>query len=156
MERKSNIEITGMGIVTSIGQGVTAFKEALFSGKTQFDYLKRSGREGAKPFIGAEIPEVDVRSLLPEYSSLLRTASWSGQIATLAVSEAWQDAQLVNGKVNPERIGLVVGGSNVQQRHQQEIWQRYQSRPQFLRPTYGLTVWDTDIMGLLSQCFHIQ
>ncbi|NEP82869.1 MAG: polyketide beta-ketoacyl:ACP synthase [Okeania sp. SIO3B3] len=39
---------------------------------------------------------------------------------------------------------------------QQEIWQRYQSRPQFLRPTYGLTVWDTDIMGLLSQCFHIQ
>lgn len=156
MERKSNIEITGMGIVTSIGQGVTAFKEALFSGKTQFDYLKRPGREGAKPFIGAEIPEVDVRSLLPEYSSILRTASWSGQIATLAVSEAWQNAKLVNSNVNPERIGLVVGGSNVQQRHQQEIWQRYQSRPQFLRPTYGLTVWDTDIMGLLSQCFHVQ
>ncbi|NEP57567.1 MAG: polyketide beta-ketoacyl:ACP synthase [Symploca sp. SIO2G7] len=153
---KINIEITGMGVVTSIGQGVTAFKEALLSGKTQFGYLKRPGRESGKPFLGAELPEIELKSLLPEQSRLLRTATWSSQIATLAVSEAWQDAKIGNGKVDPERIGLVIGGSNLQQRYQQQTWQRYQSRLEFLRPTYGLTVWDTDIMGLLSQCFQIQ
>ncbi|NEQ41943.1 MAG: polyketide beta-ketoacyl:ACP synthase, partial [Okeania sp. SIO3I5] len=35
-------------------------------------------------------------------------------------------------------------------------WQRYQSRPELIRPTYVLRVWDTDILGLLSQCFQIQ
>lgn len=150
------IKITGMGIITPIGQGVAAFTEALLSRKTQFGYLKRPGREAAKPFIGAELPEIDVRSLFPEKSGLLRTATWTSQIATMAVAEAWQDAQLNSSQVNPERIGLVIGGSNLQQRYQQQTWQRYQSRPEFIRPTYGLTVWDTDIIGMLSQCFQIQ
>ena len=151
----NDINITGMGIVTPIGQGVTPFREALLSGKTEFGYLQRPGRENpSKPFIGAELPEVDVRCLFPQYSGLLRSVTWTSQIAMVAVAEAWENAKLT--QVNPERIGLVIGGSNLQQRHQQQTWQRYQSRPEFIRPTYGMTVWDTDILGLLSQCFQIQ
>ena len=150
------IEITGMGIVSPIGQGIANFTQGLFSGKTQFGYLKKSGREGAQPFIGAELPDIDVKSLYPEHNSLLRTATWSGQIATIAVSEAWQDAQLTTGEIDPKRIGLVVGGSNLQQRYQQQTWERYRSNPEFLRPTYGVTFWDTDLIGLLSQSFDIQ
>ena len=77
-------------------------------------------------------------------------------VGTVAVAEAWQDAKLTSEQVNPERIGLVIGGSNFQQRYQQQTWQRYHSRLEFLRPTYGLTFWDTDTLGLLSQCFQIQ
>ncbi len=152
----SNIEITGMGIITSNGQGVAAFKEALLSGATQFAYLKQPGGESIKPFIGAEIPDIDVKTRFPEYSGLLRTATKSAQLAIVAVAEAWQDAKLTSSKVNPERVGLVVGGSNLQQRYQQQTWQRYNSRQEFIRPTYGLTFWDTDILGLISQCFQIQ
>lgn len=150
------IEITGMGIITSIGQTIADFQSALLAGKTQFSYLKRPGRKGSKSFIGAELPDINAQSKIPEYSGLLRSASWSTQIATMAVSEAWQDAQLSSYQFNPERIGIIVGGSNFQQRYQQQIWERYQSRPQFLRPTYGITLWDTDLMGLLSECFQIQ
>ena len=150
------IEITGMGIITSIGQTIADFQSALLAGKTQFGYLKRPGRKGSKSFIGAELPDINVQSKIPEYSGLLRSASWSTQIATMAVSEAWQDAQLSSYQFNPERIGIIVGGSNFQQRYQQQIWERYQSRPQFIRPTYGITLWDTDLMGLLSECFQIQ
>ena len=150
------IEITGMGIITSIGQTIADFQSALLAGKTQFGYLKRPGRKGSKLFIGAELPDINAQSKLPEYSGLLRSASWSTQIATMAVSEAWQDAKLSSYQFNPERIGIIVGGSNFQQRYQQQIWERYQSRPQFLRPTYGITLWDTDLMGLLSECFQIQ
>ena len=150
------IEITGMGIITSIGQGIAAFQSALFAGKTQFGYLKRPGRRGTKLFIGAELPDIAVESKFPEYSGLLRAASWSTQIAIMAVSEAFLDAQLSSSLVNPERVGIVVGGSNFQQRYQQQIFERYQSRPQFLRPTYGVTFWDTDLMGLLSECFQIK
>lgn len=152
----SNIEITGMGIITSIGQGIATFKDSLLSGKTQFGYLKQPGRESVKPFIGAELPDIDTQTLFSEYSGLLRTANKSAQVAIVAVAEAWQDAQLTSSQVNPERVGLVVGGSNLQQRYQQQTWQRYQSRQEFIRPTYGLTFWDTDILGLISQCFQIQ
>ena len=150
------IEITGMGIITSVGQTIADFQSALLAGKTQFGYLKRPGRKGSKLFIGAELPDINAQSKLSEYSGLLRSASWSTQIATMAVSEAWQDAKLSSYQFNPERIGIIVGGSNFQQRYQQQIWERYQSRPQFLRPTYGIALWDTDLMGLLSECFQIQ
>ncbi|MDJ1175529.1 beta-ketoacyl synthase N-terminal-like domain-containing protein [Roseofilum capinflatum] len=156
----TRINVTGMGVLTAIAQTIPDFTQALFEQKTAFGYLKRPGREGAEPFLGAELPDLDIQSKLPEHRGLLRTASWSSQVATLALSEAWQDAKLEtaisSGIVNPERIGLVVGGSNFQQRSQQELWQKYQSKPQFIRPTYGLTVWDTDMVGILSQCFPIR
>lgn len=151
-----SIEITGMGIVTAIGQEVAPFREALLSGKTQFCHLKKTGRENSQPFIGAELPDIDVKSKVPQYSRLLRSVTWSSHVGLLAVAEAWEDAKLTYSQVNPERIGLVIGGSNLQQRYQQQTWQRYQSRSEFIRPTYGLTVWDTDILGLLSQCFQIR
>ena len=144
-----------MGVVTPIGQNIPTFQKALFTGKTQFGYLKRPGREGSKPFLGAELPDIEARSILPQYGSLLRTASWSTQNAAIAVSEAWQDAKLSSNEVNPERIGIVVGGSNFQQRYQEQIWQRYAEKPEFLKPSYGVTFWDTDQVSLLSQCFQI-
>lgn len=156
----TQINVTGMGIITAIAQNLPDFKESLWAQKTAFGYLKRPGREGAEPFLGAELPDLDIQSAFPEYRGLLRTASWSSQVATLATSQAWEDAQLetaiASGAINPQRIALVVGGSNFQQRSQQQLWQKYQSKPQFMRPTYGLTVWDTDMVGILSQCFQIR
>ena len=154
------IKVTGMGIVTAIAQNVPDFTQALRDGKTAFGYLQRPGREGATPFLGAELPEIDIRSALPEHKGILRTAGWSSQVATLAVTQAWKDASLdgaiANGILERDRISLVVGGSNFEQRSQQQMWQKYRDRPQFIRPTYGLTVWDTDLVGILSQCFQIQ
>lgn len=156
----TRINVTGMGILTAIAQNIPDFTKSLWAQKTAFGYLKRSGREGAEPFLGAELPDIDIQSELPEHRGLLRTASWSSQVATLATAQAWKDAQLdtaiASGIIDPQRIGLVVGGSNFQQRSQQEFWQRYQSKPRFIRPTYGLTVWDTDMVGILSQCFPIR
>ena len=148
--------ITGLGIITSIGQGKAAFSSALFAGRTEFGYLKRAGRESTRPFIGAEISQLVTGNLLPKHKRLWRTASLSTKLALIATDEAWQDAQLDSKRVNPARIGLVVGGSNVQQRLQQQSWRRHESNPAFVSPTYGLTLWDTDLVGVLSQAFEIQ
>src|SRR5204862_10511 len=108
--------ITGVGITTAIGQGKASFTEALLAGRTAFGYLKRPGREGAQKFIGAEIATLATAALQPEHNRMLRNASLSTQLALLVALEAWQDAQLDAAHLNPERIGLVVGGSNFQQR----------------------------------------
>lgn len=148
--------ITGVGIATAIGQGKANFTEALLAGRTAFGYLQRPGREGTPPFIGAEIATLATNALLPEHNRMLRSASLSTQLALLVALEAWQDARLDTACLQPERIGLVIGGSNVQQREQVQLWQRYTTNPEFVSPSYGLALWDTDLVGVLSQALQIQ
>jgi malonyl-ACP decarboxylase len=64
------------------------------------------------------------------------------------------DAELDN--VAPERIGLVVGGSNLQQRDLVQVHDAYRGREQFLRPTYGMSFMDSDLCGLCTEAFGIR
>lgn len=156
--------ITGIGVLSAIGQGKASFTDALLTGKTAFDYLQRPGRQGAQKFIGAEMAPLSTAALPPEHQRLLRSASLSTQAALLVALEAWQDAGLPlslpaaldAAPLDRERLGLVIGGSNVQQREQVQTQQRHATSPQFVSPTYGLTLWDTDLLGVLSQALHIQ
>ena len=86
--------------------------------------------------------------------SMLRTASLSAKAALATAYEAWQDAGLSG--VAPERIGLWVGGSNLQQRELVQTQRQYVDRFQFLRPTYAMSFLDSDICGLCTEAFHIR
>jgi malonyl-ACP decarboxylase len=135
-------------------------------GKHRFDVLRRPGRQrplssleqetdsgqSVLPFLGSEIDVLSIPESIPK--SLLRTASFSGQVALATLHEAWQDAALE--KVVPERIGLVIGGSNVQQRALTQIYDTYRGREQFLRPTYGMSFMDSDLCGLCTEAFGIR
>lgn len=151
--------VTGLGITSAIGHGAADFTAALLAGKRNFAIMKRPGRQCsssdehlATSFIGAEIPSFVPPSAIP--SSILRTASLSGQVALATVHEAWHDARLQ--EVDPVRIGLVVGGSNVQQRELVRTHESYRDRPQFLRPSYGMSFMDSDISGMCSEVFGIK
>lgn len=108
--------------------------------------------EQAFGFIGAEIPALSIPESIPK--SALRTASFSGQVAVATLHEAWEEARLYD--VAPERIGLVVGGSNVQQRELIQTHDAYRGREQFLRPTYGMSFMDSDLCGLCTAVFGIR
>ncbi len=85
---------------------------------------------------------------------MLRTTSFSGQVALVTLLEAWNEANLA--KVEPHRIGLIVGGSNFQQRELIQTQEAYQNRLHFLRPTYGISFMDSDLCGLCTELFGIQ
>jgi malonyl-ACP decarboxylase len=149
------ILITGIGITTAIGQGQANFLAAILAGKHAFGKLNRPGRQLATteiPLIGCEIDDF----LLPDSISPkeLRTASLSAQVGLATLSEAWQDAKLDD--VNPCRIGLIVGGSNFQQRELVLTQEKYAPRAHFLRPSYGTTFLDSDICGLCTSYFSIK
>ena len=148
----SDIFVTGIGIVSAVGRGKAAFLGALLAGEQRFSVMERPGRQHATGFIGAEIPALDSPDRVAE--SVLRSASLSARVALSALAEAWQDAQLDD--LDPSRIGLVVGGSNLQQRELVLAHARYADKIHFLRPTYGLSFFDTDICGLCSAAFGIR
>lgn len=154
------VVVTGFGVTSAIGQGKAAFGQALFDGAHAFGVLRREGRQlpassndaAAPAFIGAEIDHLQVPDNLSR--RLLRTASWSAQVALATLHEAWHDARLDD--VDPQRIGLVVGGSNFQQRELMLARDSVGERPYFLKPSYGHGFMDTDLCGLCTEVFDIR
>src|SRR5437868_2155659 len=153
---QSGIVITGLGVTSPIGQGKADFIAALLEGQHKFDVMRRPGRQRPpaageqaqaadqiSPFLGAEIGALSMPQSIPQ--NLLRTASFSAQVAVATLHEAWNEARL--GELDPGRIGLVVGGSNFQQRELIQTHGTYRDRTQFVRPTYGMSFMDSDLCG---------
>ena len=160
---RDDLIVSGIGVTTSIGQGKDAFIAALLEGRQRFGVLARPGRQlpvqhgqaadsAPAAFIGAEIGDLEMPASVPK--SLLRTASFSGHVALATLHEAWHDAAL--DQVDPQRIGLVIGGSNFQQRELVQTHNAYRDRETFLRPTYGMGFMDSDLCGLCTEIFAIR
>jgi malonyl-ACP decarboxylase len=153
----SGILITGLGVISAIGQGKETFIAALLNGESRFDVMKRPGRQhhtesASTQFLGAEIASFSMPEIVP--GGIKRTASLTGQVALATLHEAWNDAALAD--VDPTRIGLVVGGSNLQQRELTQIHEAYREKPQFLRPVYALSFMDSDVCGMCTETFGIE
>lgn len=149
---RSELVFSGMGIVSPIGLGTDAFGAALMRGDHRFGVMQRPGRQTQdSAFLGAELPELS----LPDVPArVLRSCSLSGKAALAALGEAWRTARLE--AVAPDRIGLIIGGSNLQQRTLTLTHQKYADRTAFLRPTYAMTFLDSDLCGLCTDQYPIR
>jgi malonyl-ACP decarboxylase len=144
--------VTGIGVISAIGQGKDVFATALLDGKTAFEFMQRPGRQLESAYIGAEIREIMFSPDIAKQT--LRAASLPAQAALAVVQEAWTEARLSD--FDPCRIGLVVGGSNIQQRELTQVYEDYRGRTMFLRPTYALSFMDSDVCGFCTSHFGIR
>lgn len=145
--------VTGIGVATAFGYGKATLVEGLREPRPVFGELQRSGRQvpgRAAPFRGAEL--VDPPERLPP--RVARVTGFGGRVAVAVLAEAWEDAGLDD--LAPERIGLVIGGSNLDAREQMLTREAYAERMQYLLPSYGYTCFDTDLGGLCSSHFPIR
>ena len=145
--------ITGIGIVTPIGCGQGAVQRALLAGESAFGVMQRAGRQkGSSAFLGAEIASLDESEFVSR--TVPRSASWSSRVTIAVVSEAWRDAQLWD--LDPQRIGLIIGGSNLQQREIVATHDAFASRFEYLRPVYAQMFMDTDVCSICTEQFGIR
>jgi malonyl-ACP decarboxylase len=148
----SEVGITGLGVTSAVGQGKSAFIAALMQGKQSFDVMRRPGRQRDTAFLGAEISSLSYPDCLP--ARTIRSNSLPGQVAMATVHEAWHDSAL--DELDPSRIGLIIGGSNFQQREIVAMHEAYANRSKFLSPRYAMSFLDTDLCGLLTAEFGIR
>jgi len=148
----SRTAVTGIGVIAAIGQGKAAFLNALLEGKHAFDVMQRVGRQYKSSYIGAEIGKIAFSPSITQKT--LRACSLSAQAALVVLQEAWNEARLSD--VDPRRIGLIIGGSNLQQRELAQIQETYRESPVFLRPTYALSFMDSDLCGFCTAQFGIR
>jgi len=145
--------VTGIGVATAFGYGKAALLEGMLTPRSVFGPLQRPGRQlpdGQSLFRGAELAEPPAL-LAPRVA---RVTGFGGRVAVAVLAEAWQEAGLDD--VAPERIGLVVGGSNLQSRELLLTQQAYAERMAYLLPSHGYTCFDTDLCGLCCAEFPIR
>lgn len=99
------VVITGMGIVSPIGNTVETFWNNLKNGVSGIDFIKSIDTSNIEIKIAAEIKDFDAQALGLDASSARRSDKFT-QYALIAAKQAMEDSKLV---IDPERLGVYVG-----------------------------------------------
>ena len=77
------------------------------------------------------------------------------QVSAVVALQAWDSAGLHKRCPPGDRLGLVVGGSNLSSRYTEQQHSRFARNPAHLPPTYALHGQDTDHVATVSQLLSI-
>ncbi|MGD6960805.1 beta-ketoacyl synthase N-terminal-like domain-containing protein [Fictibacillus phosphorivorans] len=163
---RNPIGITGLGIVSSIGENVTEFESSLLSGRSGICESPENIKSETSVKIGAFIKNFSFNDAINRFSgyndSLLQRAAKSTrrspffvQASVLAALEAWGNAGLNQKNMDPYRIGIIVAGSNLTQRLQYEQTLKSAKYPQLTLPSYATQHMDTNLLSILSEVFQV-
>ncbi len=166
MVTNNKVGITGMGIVSSIGEDVSSFCNALMIGKSGIKISAVQKEPKVSVNIAAELQNFSFLELLNRFQNvpeekfinakrLGRRAPFAIQASIISALEAWQSAQLFQSKIQSERIGLIVAGQNSTQNFQYDLIQKFRENPEYLSPRYALEFLETNQVGVLSELFGI-
>jgi len=101
------VVITGMGVVTALGQTVGALWEALTAGRSGIDYVTRFDTSDFTVKFGGEVKDFDPTPFF-EGKQVHRVDRFS-QFAVAAASRAIESAGLPDEHMNPTRCGVIIG-----------------------------------------------
>jgi malonyl-ACP decarboxylase len=161
------VGITGMGILSSIGDDVSTFSASLQNGKSGFRRTENRKVPKVPVDIVAEIQNFSFLEKLNRFQNIpdnkMRNAKRLGQRAPFAIQtsilsamEAWQNAQLFSMCPASECVGLIVAGQNTTQNYQYDLITKFRENPEYLSPRYALEFLETNQVGVLSELFNIK
>lgn len=106
--RANDVVVTGMGATTPLGGDVAATWDGLLAGrsgarKLDFEWIERYDL----PVTFAAQLAVEPTEVLPRVEA--RRLDRTEQVAVVAAQQAWEDAKLGEGEVDPDRLAVIVG-----------------------------------------------
>lgn len=164
MEIDKKVCITGIGVVNSVAKDVVEFAEALREGKHGFS---KSKYENLPIKVGAFLNDFSLNYYIKKYEECMpqitakaarcsRKVTLSIKTSIACCMQAWFDAKLNTKHVASERIGVIIGGSNISQNMNFQMFEKYKATPEYVSPSYALQFMDTNQMGIISDIFHIK
>ncbi len=101
------VVVTGIGVVSPIGNGIESFRENLFSGKSGIGNISNFDTSDFQVKIAGEVKDFDPALVLSK-KEIGRLDEYI-IFAVAASDEAVKDAQLENGIDDMDRVGVIVG-----------------------------------------------
>jgi len=161
------VVITGMGVVTPLGECLSYYLEALLAGRSGITRWKRmEARIESK--IGGDMSDFDLEAHLARFGSsypahltqsapkLLRATPLSGRLTAAAALQAYVDAGLPDDRIAPERFGHVLGGHNLNANYIFDNARQLAEEPEFIEPLFGLHSLDTDVLSVTSELLNLK
>lgn len=159
MKTPKRVVVTGMGIMTPIGDNLNDYFTNLIAGKSAISRWKNLDVSTIRCKIGGDLSDFDCErymreSLLhrmPEHAfveleTILKTSPLATRLTTLTVAQAYIDSGLFNADVDSTRIGAILGGHNFNSNYIYDNFKRFQKEPDQIHNLMGIRVYDTDLI----------
>jgi len=101
------VVVTGMGIVSSLGNNKSEVLDSLKAGRSGISYQPEYAERGLRSNVAGSIKNLNIEELIDR--KLLRFMAKGHAYAWLAMQEAIADSQLPEDQVSNVRTGLIVG-----------------------------------------------
>lgn len=145
-----DVIVTGIGIVCALGEEKATFWNGLGQGKCGIDIVDLFDVSGYRSPIGAQVRDVDFLSRLSPHEC--RRLGRCDQLGLWAAHEALTEAKVVERKLSPDRVAVVMGagagGVLEAERYRRQLYEgQLRPRPSLLMPFPACNL--TDAIGNL-------
>ena len=101
------VVVTGLGIVSSLGNNKAEVKDSLYEGRSGITFQQEYADRGLRSHVAGSIKNLDIEALIDR--KLLRFMAKGHAYTWLAMQEAIADSKLPEELVSNVRTGLIVG-----------------------------------------------
>src|SRR5512142_2957395 len=110
MKMRKRVVITGLGVVSAVGNNLSEFWESLIRGKEGTKEITVFDPSAYRTKIAAEVSNLDVEAHFAKKE--LRRLSRCDQFGLIAFREAWKSARLDQNSCDKERAGVILGAGS--------------------------------------------
>jgi len=161
------VVVTGMGAVTPIGETPAEFSASLRAGRSGITRWKRMDERTLSKIggdmcdfdLGAHFERVGARfppDLIERAHKVLRATPLTGRLNCAAALQAYIDAGLHDAGLDPERVGHVAGGNNLNNNYFVQNVRAFDQDSEHIDPYLGLVLWDSDVLGKVGELLTIK
>jgi len=102
------VVVTGMGVISPVGNDIDTFWESLKAGKCGVDKIKRFDASGLKVSLDAEVKEFEPKKYYDTVQEI-RKSDLFMQYAMAAARQAVEQSGILDSELDKERFGVYIG-----------------------------------------------
>ncbi len=168
MSNKKRIVVTGMGIMTPIGDNLDDYYNNLIAGKSAITKWRTIDTSKIRCKVGGDLGDYDYKACMEKIKNdvpedafkklkkISKTAPLSSRLTTLTAINAYIDAGLFKENMERDKICAILGGHNINSNYIYNNFKQFQEEPEYINGLMGIVVYDTDIIASVAEILNIR